>query len=369
MKDSYTLDRDQAGLDEGYALHEVAYDRIFDRCGLTFYKVESDTGMHGRHRARTSTWRRRPRARTRSRCCDRCDYAANVEMAVVAASRSRSSRPRRRPRRSRRRASTTIEALAEFLGDRPAHDRARRCRSSPTTASVVLALVRGDRRLHELKLRKALGQDAPAGHARGDRGGVRREARLDRAGRHPRRRDRRHRGRRDAARGRVRRRARTAPATTSRASCSAATTRPTFADLHDVEDGDGCPLLRRHAARSSRRSRSATSSSSARSYAEAHGRDLPRRGRQGAADRDGLATASARRASWPRRSSSRYDDARLHLAARRSRRSTSGSSPIGDEALVARRRASRTSSPSTGSRCMIDDRAQAARARASPTPT
>ena len=43
MKDSYTLDRDQAGLDEGYAKHEEAYDRIYRRCGLTFYKVESGT--------------------------------------------------------------------------------------------------------------------------------------------------------------------------------------------------------------------------------------------------------------------------------------------------------------------------------------
>ena len=34
MKDSYTLDRDRDGLDAGYALHEIAYDRIFDRCGL-----------------------------------------------------------------------------------------------------------------------------------------------------------------------------------------------------------------------------------------------------------------------------------------------------------------------------------------------
>ena len=48
MKDSYTLDRDQAGLDEGYAKHEEAYDRIYTRCGLDFYKVESDTGHHGR---------------------------------------------------------------------------------------------------------------------------------------------------------------------------------------------------------------------------------------------------------------------------------------------------------------------------------
>ena len=47
MKDSYTLDRDRAGLDEGYARHEVAYDRIFKRTGIRFYKVDSDVGMMG----------------------------------------------------------------------------------------------------------------------------------------------------------------------------------------------------------------------------------------------------------------------------------------------------------------------------------
>src|SRR5436189_39273 len=47
MKDSYTFDRDQAGLEERYALHVGAYDRIFERTGLRFYRVESDVGMMG----------------------------------------------------------------------------------------------------------------------------------------------------------------------------------------------------------------------------------------------------------------------------------------------------------------------------------
>src|SRR5205085_9093366 len=47
MKDAYTFDRDEAGLAEGYGKHIVAYDRIFDRCGLEWYRVESDVGMMG----------------------------------------------------------------------------------------------------------------------------------------------------------------------------------------------------------------------------------------------------------------------------------------------------------------------------------
>jgi prolyl-tRNA synthetase len=47
MKDSYSFDRDQAGLEENYALHIGAYDRIMARTGLRFYRVESDVGMMG----------------------------------------------------------------------------------------------------------------------------------------------------------------------------------------------------------------------------------------------------------------------------------------------------------------------------------
>src|SRR5438094_5127707 len=47
MKDSYTFDRDQSGLEERYELHVGAYDRIMQRTGLRFYRVESDVGMMG----------------------------------------------------------------------------------------------------------------------------------------------------------------------------------------------------------------------------------------------------------------------------------------------------------------------------------
>ncbi len=47
MKDSYSFDRDIEGLERSYELHIEAYDRIFDRCGLRWYRVESDVGMMG----------------------------------------------------------------------------------------------------------------------------------------------------------------------------------------------------------------------------------------------------------------------------------------------------------------------------------
>ena len=68
MKDSYTLDRDHAGLDEGYAKHEVAYDRIFTRSGCDFVQGRVRHRHDGRlRRARVHGAVRRS-ARTGSRC-------------------------------------------------------------------------------------------------------------------------------------------------------------------------------------------------------------------------------------------------------------------------------------------------------------
>ncbi len=47
MKDSYSFDRDQAGMEERYALHVGAYDRMMERTGLRYYRVEGDVGMMG----------------------------------------------------------------------------------------------------------------------------------------------------------------------------------------------------------------------------------------------------------------------------------------------------------------------------------
>jgi prolyl-tRNA synthetase len=47
MKDSYSFDRDQTGMEESYRLHVGAYDRMMDRTGLRWYRVEGDVGMMG----------------------------------------------------------------------------------------------------------------------------------------------------------------------------------------------------------------------------------------------------------------------------------------------------------------------------------
>src|ERR1700712_2595604 len=114
MKDSYPLDRDMDGLDASYALHEQAYDRIFDRCGLTYWKVESDTGDMGGTGAHEymapST-----AGEDEVALCDRCASAANADMAP-----SRISAPEFPPEAPSAEIETpgaeTIDGLAGFLG-------------------------------------------------------------------------------------------------------------------------------------------------------------------------------------------------------------------------------------------------------------
>src|SRR5262249_16460548 len=47
MKDSYSFDRDEEGLDVSFRKHKGAYDRIFERCGLQAYPVQAESGMMG----------------------------------------------------------------------------------------------------------------------------------------------------------------------------------------------------------------------------------------------------------------------------------------------------------------------------------
>jgi prolyl-tRNA synthetase len=79
MKDSYSFDRDPAGMEERYALHVGAYDRIMRRTGLRFYRVEGDVGMMGGLGAHEYM---APCAAGEDEIVLGHDYAANVEVAI-----------------------------------------------------------------------------------------------------------------------------------------------------------------------------------------------------------------------------------------------------------------------------------------------
>ena len=80
MKDSYSFDVDEAGLDKSYARHIGAYDRIFTRCGLDFYRVESDSGFMGGAQAHEYMAPSRA-GEDRVALCPACGYSANLELA------------------------------------------------------------------------------------------------------------------------------------------------------------------------------------------------------------------------------------------------------------------------------------------------
>ncbi len=80
MKDSYSFDRDQAGMEERYKLHIGAYDRIMERTGLRYYRVEGDVGMMGGTGAHEYM---APCAAGEDEIVLGDGYAANVEVALA----------------------------------------------------------------------------------------------------------------------------------------------------------------------------------------------------------------------------------------------------------------------------------------------
>jgi prolyl-tRNA synthetase len=155
MKDSYSFDRDEAGLDESFAKHRRAYHRIFERCELETHEVQAESGMMGGSESSDFLAPAGSGENTLVRC-ERGDYAADLEIARGI------PRPAERPERLdtpfeiETPGVTTIEGLADLLGI----DAAATSKAMPVVkddGTVVLGLVRGDDRLSEPKLLTALG--------------------------------------------------------------------------------------------------------------------------------------------------------------------------------------------------------------------
>ncbi|NQT34401.1 proline--tRNA ligase [bacterium] len=80
MKDAYSLDRDEEGLDRSYGLHHEAYERIFDRCGLDYFIVGASSGLMGGSKSEEFMTESESGEDEVARC-DHCGYAANMEVA------------------------------------------------------------------------------------------------------------------------------------------------------------------------------------------------------------------------------------------------------------------------------------------------
>jgi len=164
MKDSYSLDRDEEGLDANYWKHAEAYRRIFDRLGLEYYESAGDVGAMGgsmAHEYLAPT----PSGENDLVMCENGDYTANVEAAVSRAGVPVFPEPRTAPDEIETPGVATIAALAELLGIDPRTTSKAMPVVRVSDDKVVLGLVRGDHRLHELKMARALGGDYRPAHS------------------------------------------------------------------------------------------------------------------------------------------------------------------------------------------------------------
>jgi prolyl-tRNA synthetase len=154
MKDSYTFDRDEEGLARQYDLHIVAYDRIFDRAGLEWYRVESDVGMMGGLGAHE--YMAPCAAGENEVALTSSGYAANVEVASATA-QPVDSLPEALdgPESVDTPGATTIDAVTGMLSV-PAGALIKAFPVIVDGGKPVLALVRGDHRVNEIKLQNAL---------------------------------------------------------------------------------------------------------------------------------------------------------------------------------------------------------------------
>jgi prolyl-tRNA synthetase len=154
MKDSYSFDRDAEGLDVAYAAHARAYDRMCDRCGLEWYRVEADVGMMGGHGADEYM---APCAAGENEVALAAGYAANVE--VASADAQPVSLPGRldAPELVATPGMTTIDALVNELGV-AAGATLKAFPIVLADGETKLVVVRGDHRVNEIKLQNTLGQ-------------------------------------------------------------------------------------------------------------------------------------------------------------------------------------------------------------------
>jgi prolyl-tRNA synthetase len=153
MKDSYSLDADEEGLEKSYRLHADAYHKIFSRCGLKFHMVESDPGMMGGAKAH-EFMALSPAGEDEIALCDACGYAVNVELALSIPKKMKPQNwileevhtPEKR----------TVQEVSDFLKLEPGYFIKNILLISDH--GPVLALVRGDQELHEKKLIKIIGK-------------------------------------------------------------------------------------------------------------------------------------------------------------------------------------------------------------------
>jgi prolyl-tRNA synthetase len=160
MKDAYTFDRDAEGLDAGYQKHITAYDRIFDRVGIDWYRVKSDVGMMGGTDAHEYM---APCAAGEDAVALAPGYAANVEIASADPQPVELPAGVPEPVLEETPGMITVAAVSGAFGV-PAGALLKAFPVIVGEDELRLVMVRGDHRVNETKLRNAIG--APVRPAR-----------------------------------------------------------------------------------------------------------------------------------------------------------------------------------------------------------
>ena len=152
MKDAYSFDRDREGLDASYELQREAYDRIFDRVGLEWYRVESDVGAMGGFGAHEYM---APCPAGENDVALAPGYAANVE---VASAEPQPVPPLELDGELHTPGQTTIDAVARGLGIAPGN----LLKAYPVVTDsrgLTMVFVRGDHQVNDIKLANALAEN------------------------------------------------------------------------------------------------------------------------------------------------------------------------------------------------------------------
>ncbi len=153
MKDAYSFDVSESAALESYDLMYQAYNAIFQRCGLDFRPVEADTGSIGGSRSHEFQVLAES-GEDAIVSCSHCDYAANVEQAELLAQPSASHDNQSSLERAHTPMKKSIEEVSTYL-KRAVTDCVKTL-VLIADESPVIALVRGDHEVNEIKVKKRL---------------------------------------------------------------------------------------------------------------------------------------------------------------------------------------------------------------------
>jgi len=152
MKDSYSLDASEEGLDKSYQLHAEAYKRIFNRCGLHFHIVGASSGLMGGSGSQEFMMESEYGEDTLV-LCENCNYAANMEIAQSVPELITSEKHEIEYMHTP--GQKTIEEVSKFLKKTPAE--LMKSLLFFYEDKPVMVLIRGDHEVNESKLQSYLG--------------------------------------------------------------------------------------------------------------------------------------------------------------------------------------------------------------------